>query len=144
MKLKLIKRAVFTVEASVIVPLAAFIIAALIGYIFFMHESVWNKSAAYESGFYALQYAVNDSTAKEMALERLNERYEDRVMDLAMNNAEVSDGSSEMRIRWQYGILPEVFGDLFAVDKEVSVDRINPVKAKRFMWMAEYMLGNER
>ena len=142
MKFKEIKRGVFTVEAAVIVPLTALILISLIAYIYFMHESVWSRAAAYEAGFYAVQNEENSRSAQEMARERLEERYKESVMGFSENNAEISDAGSKIQIRWRYGILRDLFGDMFTVDEEISISKVDPVTAKRFMWLADYMLNS--
>jgi hypothetical protein len=139
MDLKKIKRAVFTVEAAFIVPLAAMIIAALLGYIYFIHEGVWSKAAAYEAGFYGIQRIPEGGTAEEKAKERLDERYEESVLGFEKSVSSVSDGSASLKIYWEYGVLKELFGELFATDKEIEISKTDPVRIKQLAWIAGYI-----
>ncbi|HIV17230.1 MAG TPA: hypothetical protein IAB17_04485 [Candidatus Alectryocaccobium stercorigallinarum] len=139
--MKRFKRAVFTVEAAFIIPVAAIIIVSLIGYIYFMHENVWSKAAAYEAGFYGIQKTENEKTAKELASERLNERYEENIFGFMEEMSEVTGSRESIKIKWSYGILPETFGELFVLDKGIEINSVDPVEVKRLMWAADRIMN---
>ncbi len=103
---------------------------------YFMHDTVWSKSAAYEAGFYALQRLCEDETIKEKTAKRLSERYEESILGFAENNTEISVSAAKLSVSWEYEILSEVFGDLFTIDNEIDIRIIKPVDATRLIWAA--------
>lgn len=125
-----LKRAVFTVEAAVIVPLCAFIIAALIGYAYFEHEGVWSKAAAYESMFYAIQN-IPDSSEDERIQERLEKRYDESVMGFAESHTSIANEKYSVEVKWEYGILTDVFNGLFDIENSADIKKVDPVTIKR-------------
>lgn len=141
MNIKRLKRGSFTVEAAVIVPLAVMIIAALISYIYFMHEKVWSSASVYEAAFYAVQRIEDESSRSAMVKERLNERYNNRILGFSDNNSQVSVSDSEINIQWEYGIFEELFGTIFTVSNDISIRVIDPVSIKRLAWTADYLAG---
>lgn len=139
MNIKRLKRGSFTVEAAVIVPVAVMIIAALISYIYFMHERVWSKASAYEAAFYAVQRIEDNSSVEEKINERLSDRYDNRILGFSDNNSQISTSETKINIKWEYGIFEELFGDVFTVSNDVSVRVIDPVSIKRLAWTADYI-----
>lgn len=135
------KKASFTVEAAVIVPIAALCIVLLIGYIYFMHESVWSNAAAYEAGFYALQRREDEVSVEEMVNERLDQRYNNSILGMAKNNSSINVSNSKIKISWSYGILEEAFGDTFKINDKASLNKIAPVRLKRLEWAANYLMN---
>ena len=136
MNIKNLKRGVFTVEASFVVPIAALVLAMLIGYAYFMHERAWSKAVSYEAAMYAAQYETDDNNIERYANERLETRYDESVTGLSQNNSEVSESDFGLNISWSYGILEKAFGDVFTFNDEISVRKIKPSKTKRLMWTA--------
>ncbi len=142
MNMKKLKRGVFTVEASFIVPIAALVIAMLMGYTFFMHERAWSKSVSYEAAMYAAQYETSDEGIEKYAEERLEDRYNESVTGLSKDNTEVSEGNYSLNIGWSYGIFEEAFGDVFTFKDEISIRKIKPSITKRLMWTANLITNN--
>ncbi len=137
MNIKKLKQGVFTVEASFIVPIAALVLAMLMGYAYFMHERAWSKAVSYEAAMNAVQYEASDKSIKKYADERLEARYSESVTGLSKNNSEVSESDYGLNISWSYGILEKAFGDVFKFKDEISVRRIRPSTTKRLMWAAK-------
>ena len=137
MNIKKLKQGVFTVEVSFIVPIAALVLAMLMGYAYFMHERSWSKAVSYEAAIYAAQYEASDKSIKKYADERLEARYSESVTGLSKNNSEVSESDYGLNISWSYGILEKAFGDVFTFKDEISVRRIRPSTTKRLMWAAK-------
>ncbi len=136
MRLKKLKKAVMTVEAAVIVPLAAFIIAALIGYMYFEHERVYVKSSAYEAGFYALSSGRLEREEEEAANERLDDRFNNAILGFG-KEYELSISSFNINVAWRYEILETLFGETFASSGDISVKRVYPVEALRAAWLLD-------
>lgn len=137
MNIKKLKQGVFTVEASFIVPIAALVLAMLMGYAYFMHERAWSKAVSYEAAMNAVQYEASDKSIKKYADERLEARYSESATGLSKNNSEVSESDYGLNISWSYGILEKAFGDVFTFKDEISVRRIRPSTTKRLMWAAK-------
>ena len=137
MNIKKLKQGVFTVEASFIVPIAALVLAMLMGYAYFMHERAWSKAVSYEAAMNAVQYEASDKSIKKYADERLEARYSESVTGLSKNNSEVSESDYGLNISWSYGILEKAFGDVFTFKDEISVRKIKPSTTKRLMWAAK-------
>ena len=138
--IKQIKRAVFTVEAAVILPITALILTALIGYIYFAHENVWCEAAVYEAGLDGTQHTEKQISEVELTEQRLSERHKDRILGFANEDYDVSSENDNLKINWKYGILSELFGDMFTIKKEVIIKKIDPVQTKRLMWAADRLL----
>lgn len=134
MNINKLKRGVFTVEASFIVPIAALVLAMLMGYAYFLHERAWSKAVSYESAMHAVQYEASDKSIEKYADERFEARYSESVTGLSKNNTEVSESDYGLRVSWSYGILEKAFGDVFTFNDEISVRKIKPSKTKRLMW----------
>ena len=144
LRIKKIKRGVFTVEAAIVVPMVTFMTAALIGFIFYMHDNCVSSAAAYEAEFYAAQKQVNDD--EDEAEKRLNERLEQRKNETFLGfgdyRYEAAAGSDIYTVNIEGEILPEVFKGLFKRSKKISIDKTDPVFVKRLMWTGGKIIGD--
>lgn len=134
------KKASFTVEAAFLVPCAAIILAILIGYIYFMHETVCAKASSYEAGYYALQRTEEKESSEERMQERIALRSAENPLGTGSTQFRISAGSGQVGAAWSGGVLPAVFGDVFRYRGEAKIRVITPVKIKRMFWLAEYAL----
>lgn len=122
------KRAVFTVEAAVIVPFCVTVIALLIGFCYFTHQANWCKGAAYEA---ALKGVERDLTKKQG---KAKSRMDERIGEIPVNAGEIETEVSEglrVKISWTGRILSDVFGDLFCFNGKVLVTNVDPVMIKQ-------------
>ncbi len=138
--LKSLNKASFTVEATVLVPLAATIIAVLIGYAYFLMESICTYGAMYEAAFYSeqLSYADNDEE------KRLEERLDKRSREMLLSSFEYAADLSENQILIETtgAVLKDVFGEHFTYNRSISIKRIKPTKFKRTQWLVKYLINS--
>ena len=122
------KRGVFTVEAAVVVPLSLWMIALLIGFCFFTHQSGWCKGAAWESAIKGAERTTGE--AGEKADKRMAERLQEIPLDTGRVETDVASGL-RLRVSWSSTVLPEVFSDRFVLGGEVSFLNLDPVRLKQ-------------
>ncbi len=131
------KKGVFTVEAAVIVPLAASMIALLIGYCYFAHQINWYKGAAFESAAAGLKEPANAASAAE---EQIRHRSSESPIGFGEETADVSSGI-KLSVSFEGKVLEDVFGNLFSYRGEAALTRFDPVKVKRLEFVLERMMG---
>ena len=139
-----LKKASFTVEAAVIVPIVATMIALLLGFIFFLYENSISTALCYEAEFYAAQITVNDSedAGQERLLRRIEEKKNESTLGFGQYSYAASAGSSVYTVSVTGEILPAVFQGLFKRNKNISISHMEPVSVKRLMWAGEKLIGD--
>lgn len=124
------KKAVFTVEAAVIVPLAVTMIAALIGFCFYIHQCNWCEGAAYESILKSVERGVPEKERKGAAERRINARVSETPVMAGTIETDVKTGA-RVSVSWRGTILEEVFGTRFGYSGSASLTDFDPVTLKR-------------
>lgn len=131
------KRAVFTVEAAVIIPLTLFIIAVLIGYCYHVHQSNWCRGAAYEAVLKGTEKGHAGKENRSAADTRMKERIEQIPISVGSIETSVSEGV-RLCASWNGTVLEDVFGSRFSFGGKAAVTAFEPVKIKRL----EYLMKN--
>ena len=131
MKIKRIcSRGSFTVEAAVVVPLAVFLIAALVGLTFFAHDRVWFTGAACEAALAANAAEDGESAAQQ----KIGQRTADRILPGTAPEAfaEIRRHSAAVRFTGARELL--YFGKLSAWQAAAEVRRVRPAGDLRTWW----------
>ena len=130
------RRAVITAEAAFIVPVAAVMIAIVIGYIYFIHQRVWCSAAAYESVFYGIQAeADKDSDLAERVDHHMSERIKDSPIVFSGIRAESDKKEGRIISSWEMTVLPETFREYFSAKGNESIKIIRASELKRAAWV---------
>ncbi len=127
-------RAVFTVEAAVILPLALTVIALLLGFCYYTHQLNWCRGAAVEAALKGTESGAGTKDADNAAKQRMEERIREIPLDTGKVSAEVSSGV-RIRVSWSAEVLPEVFGGRFAVSGDATVMKADPARLKRITYL---------
>ena len=133
----MLKRAVFTVEAAVIVPLSLTMIALLIGYCYFVHQVNWCTGAACEAAQKSVERKL---VGKESSAGK--KKMEERILEIPLSVGEIKTEAREgtrVTISFEGGIIQDYFGDLFGYDGSVSLNRYEPAKLKRLAFALKGM-----
>ena len=135
-RLQQIKKASFTVEAAVLVPVAAMIVAVLIGYIYFMHNTVCAYGAAVEALFYAEQCIGEDDDRSSRLEERLGTRSLEMPIEEFSYKGDTGNRHTEAEV--SDSLLKGVFGELFSYRHSVRLEHNRPAGLKRLQWIAKH------
>ena len=136
-------RAVFTVEAAVIIPLSVIMLALLLGYDYYTHQSVWCKGAACEAALYSMQRFQDGSEAVTKAAERIDERFSEAPLQMGSMSPDTSGGSNSVKVSWEAQILPGMFGSLYQLSGSVSAVKNDPVSLKQLQWVTGELINEE-
>ncbi len=130
-------RAVFTVEASFLLPMIMGIMLLLIVTMFFLHDRIWYRCAAYESALTGNAEAVPDKgSAESKAAQKANDRIEERVMPGSKATAQVHWNRLQTEVVYR-GRLYEIFqNEIPELDLRVSIKRYKPETFVRLKWAA--------
>lgn len=131
------KRAVFTVEAAVIVPLSVTMIALLIGFCYYVHQSNWCMGAALESAEKSVECGI-EGKSKTAGKNRMDTRISE-VPVLTGKIETTALEETKVKISYEGKILEKVFGGLFGFKGEASLIRYDPVKLKRIEFLINKM-----
>lgn len=130
-------RAVFTVEASVIVPIAVFITALLIIMTFYVHNRCWYNCAAYEcanKGNAGLAFSIADS--RNMAENQAQGRIDDQVMPGSEPSKKILVTEAGTYVSFSGQTYAMFNRELTPFLAEASVARVNPESYLRKLWAA--------
>ena len=130
-----VKKGSFTVEAAYVIPLSVTILAALIGYAYFMHQRVWCTGALYESMLYASGKRAPAESMADTARSHLGERISESPLATGAISGEIEDNTFEMSGKCSFGILEDVFGSLFYSEVTEKTIKTDPVLVKRLEWL---------
>lgn len=129
-----LKRAVFTVEAAVIIPLCVTITAALIGYCFYTHQINWWKGAAYESALKYTERGLTAGSREEAGKKRLKERLDAMPVRTGDAAADFRTGT-KTTVTIKGEVLPDVFGSLFQYGTTAALMDFDPAAVKRLTFL---------
>jgi hypothetical protein len=128
------KRAVFTVEASVIVPIAVVITALLIILTFYVHNRCWYRCAAYESAIKGNGGTVVQTDRASVARIQAEGRIQDQVMLGETPELMISSDRQKTTVAFtgkSYSIFTRY---LTPFQVKAEVERVHPVKEVRVRW----------
>lgn len=135
--LKSLTKASFTVEAAVLVLIAATIIAVIIGYAYFLMERTCTYGAMYEAAFYSEQLSYIDNDEEKRLEERLNTRSREMLIGCFEYAADLNE--NRISIDASGAILKNVFKERFMYNRSVRIKRLKPTSVKRVQWLAKYL-----
>ena len=127
------RKAVFTVEAAVIVPSSLTMIALLIGYCYYVHQVNWCTGAAYEAAEKSVESRLAGKNA-DAGEKRMSERIAAIPLSVGGIAAEASEGA-KVSIFFSGGVLSDYFEDLFQYEGSASLIRYEPAKLKRLAFL---------
>ena len=137
------RRASFTVEAAVIVPMSVIMLALLLGFDYFMHQAGWCLGSSAESALYSVQRFADSSTPEQKAQERADSRVSETPLTMGQTSETASSSTTKVTVSWEADILPSVFGSLYDMAGSVSVMRLDPVSLKQSTWVIGDTLNEE-
>ncbi len=131
--MKTIKKAVYTVEAAVIVPVLFMLLAVLIFFFFHVHNRTWYEAAAYEAAL--VGNSRPEAEAEVSAGTRARERVSAQIMPGSVPETTVTANTWGTQVTFRSEGTGGSMGVDFSWAKSAKIRRVHPAGAMRKKWM---------
>lgn len=132
-----IRSGVFTVEASVIVPMAVMMTALIVILIFYVHNRCWYTCAAYECAIVGNGANIlSESEGTQRASSQAAGRIRDQVMPGSIPKTRIHSSGSGTSVAFSGQTYPMFNRELKPFQAEAEVVRVVPESYLRARWAA--------